>query len=206
MQKIEDIPHLGGTLCLDFANTVEPRNSAEQLDLFQERDDVLRWASVTGIVVHPGSKPTRRPSQLSAAAAAEELARARALREAVYAAAAAAAREERPDARALATIQGAFAQAMARSELASLDGEYGWRSSAGGVDLVLDAVAKDAVDLLLSPGRLRIKECGDDENGCGWLFVDTTKSGTRRWCSMAVCGTRAKVERHRARQTQPVTI
>jgi predicted RNA-binding Zn ribbon-like protein len=202
MQKIEDLPHLGGTLCLDFANTVEPRNSAEQLDLFRERDDVLRWASVAGIAEHPGTTRTGRTSQLAAAAAAEELARARALREAVYAAASALARRQQPDAPALATIQSAFAQAMARSELADIDGEYGWRSSARGVDLVLDAVARDAVDLLLSPGRLRIKECGDDENGCGWLFVDATKSGTRRWCSMAVCGTRAKVGRHRARRAR----
>jgi predicted RNA-binding Zn ribbon-like protein len=196
MQKIEDVPHLGGTLCLDFVNTVEPRNAAEQIDLLQERDDVLRWGAVAGILERPARRKARA-SQLSEAEAAEELARARALREAVYAAGSAAAHGGRPGSRALAAIQAAFAQAMARSELTDLDGEYGWRSSADGVDLVLDAVAKDAVDLLLSPSRTRIKECG----GCGWLFVDATKSGTRRWCSMAVCGTRAKVGRHRARRS-----
>jgi len=200
MQAIEDVPHLGGTLCLDFANTVEPRNRAEQIDLFQDRDDVLRWGAVAGIVERPGSRRKARASQLSEAEAAQELARARALREAVYEAASAVARGERPDRPALTAIQAAFAQAMARSELTDEGGEYGWRSSADGVDLVLDAVAKDAVDLLLSPGRARIKECGDGENGCGWLFVDATKSGTRRWCSMAVCGTRAKVTRHRTRR------
>src|SRR3954452_8007533 len=162
MQAIEDVPHLGGTLCLDFANTVEPRNRAEQIDLFQERDDVLRWGAVAGIVERPGRRKTGA-TQLSAAAAAEELARARALREAVYEAGSAVAQGGEPDPHALAAIQGAFAQAMARSQLTNIEGEYGWRSSAEGVDLVLDAVAKDAVDLLLSRARSRIKACG----GCG---------------------------------------
>src|SRR5436190_11273807 len=152
MQAIEDVPHLGGTLCLDFANTVEPRNVAEQIDLFQDRDDVLRWGAVAGIVERPG-RGKAPASQLSAAEAAEELARARALREAIYEAGSAFAQGAPPDSHALAAIQRAFAQAMARSRLTSVEGEYGWRSSAEGVALVLDAVAKDAIDLLLSPAR-----------------------------------------------------
>lgn len=35
---------------------------------------------------------------------------------------------------------------------------------------------------------------------CGWLFLDTSKSGRRRWCAMSTCGTVAKVRSFRARQ------
>jgi len=38
--------------------------------------------------------------------------------------------------------------------------------------------------------------CADDS--CAWLFLDATRSGTRRWCDMKGCGNRNKVRRFRA--------
>jgi predicted RNA-binding Zn ribbon-like protein len=43
-----------------------------------------------------------------------------------------------------------------------------------------------------------VKEC--DGHDCGWLFLDTSKAGRRRWCSMDVCGNRAKAQRYRRRR------
>jgi predicted RNA-binding Zn ribbon-like protein len=65
-------------------------------------------------------------------------------------------------------------------------------------ELPLWRVALSARELLLAlpPGRLRI--CAGDE--CGWLFLDSSKAGRRRWCSMADCGNRAKARRHYARR------
>jgi len=40
----------------------------------------------------------------------------------------------------------------------------------------------------------RLRECQDDD--CGWLFLDGTKNGSRRWCSSADCGNRARAKRH----------
>jgi predicted RNA-binding Zn ribbon-like protein len=52
---------------------------------------------------------------------------------------------------------------------------------------------------LLTKGRLeRLKRCPGP--GCGWLFLDHSKNGSRRWCAMATCGNRTKGRRHRARQ------
>jgi predicted RNA-binding Zn ribbon-like protein len=64
-----------------------------------------------------------------------------------------------------------------------------------GVEAILWPVLESARELLADPSR--IKECEGEE--CGWVFVDATKSGTRRWCSMASCGARAKMKRYRAR-------
>lgn len=59
-----------------------------------------------------------------------------------------------------------------------------------------------AVDYLklLDAAPDRIKRCGK----CILHFCDTTKNGTRRWCSMAICGNRAKAARHyeRTRATE----
>ena len=43
-----------------------------------------------------------------------------------------------------------------------------------------------------------IRECDGDT--CGWLFLDTTRNHSRRWCDMRGCGNRAKVRRHRQKQ------
>jgi predicted RNA-binding Zn ribbon-like protein len=42
-----------------------------------------------------------------------------------------------------------------------------------------------------------VRECANDK--CLWLFLDDSKNGTRRWCSMSACGNRAKAHRHYAR-------
>lgn len=51
-------------------------------------------------------------------------------------------------------------------------------------------LALSAEALLLS-GRLpRVKAC----DNCGWLFLDTSKNGARRWCNMQTCGSQIKAK------------
>jgi hypothetical protein len=53
--------------------------------------------------------------------------------------------------------------------------------------------AANLLDLLdASPDR--VKHCENPD--CVLWFFDTTRNGTRRWCSMAVCGNRMKARRH----------
>jgi predicted RNA-binding Zn ribbon-like protein len=58
----------------------------------------------------------------------------------------------------------------------------------------LATIAREAVAVF---GAARVRECGADD--CSMIYVDTSRSGTRRWCSMQRCGNRAKVRAHRAR-------
>ncbi len=67
-----------------------------------------------------------------------------------------------------------------------------------GIEGLLALIAQSAADLLLSPAAERVKICPGDR--CNWLFLDESPSGRRRWCSMAVCGNRAKAKRHYAQQ------
>ena len=50
-----------------------------------------------------------------------------------------------------------------------------------------------AAELLASDSRTQIHECADE--GCGWLFLDTSRNRRRRWCTMESCGNRAKARR-----------
>jgi hypothetical protein len=40
----------------------------------------------------------------------------------------------------------------------------------------------------------RVRRCANPE--CGWLFLDDSRAGKRRWCSMSSCGNRARARRH----------
>jgi predicted RNA-binding Zn ribbon-like protein len=81
---------------------------------------------------------------------------------------------------------------------ASEDGTFSWRLRPRNVlRLPLLAVADAAATLLAEPGRASaVHACPG--RGCGWLFLDP--KGRRRWCSMAVCGNRAKARKHAARR------
>ncbi|MGO4592859.1 CGNR zinc finger domain-containing protein [Leifsonia sp. 2TAF2] len=61
----------------------------------------------------------------------------------------------------------------------------------------LGTIARDAVRLFGPDVDGRIRECSAED--CRLVYLDTSRSGTRRWCSMQRCGNRAKVRAHRAR-------
>ena len=65
---------------------------------------------------------------------------------------------------------------------------------------LLAPVLWSAGDLLTGARRARVRQCANPR--CLWLFLDDSKSGNRRWCSMASCGNRAKAHRHYARLRQ----
>lgn len=59
----------------------------------------------------------------------------------------------------------------------------------------LELVAMSATVLLADPREMaRLKICPG--NNCGWMFIDETKNGRRTWCTMDLCGNRAKAARH----------
>jgi predicted RNA-binding Zn ribbon-like protein len=61
----------------------------------------------------------------------------------------------------------------------------------------LSTIARDAVRLFGPEAGGRIRECSAED--CAYVYLDTSRSGNRRWCSMQRCGNRAKVRAHRAR-------
>lgn len=60
----------------------------------------------------------------------------------------------------------------------------------------LSALARDAIGLFTGPLRERVRTCAAED--CELLFVDASRPGRRRWCSMNRCGSRAKMRRYRA--------
>jgi predicted RNA-binding Zn ribbon-like protein len=168
-------------LCIDFANTRFWRGSPSPTERLATPADLRAWCREAGL-------PDVAWSEAG-------LAEALALREAVYRLFAAAA----PAVADLARLNRALAAAPARACLACVDGRYAW--DVGALDRApLAPVAWSAADLLVGPLRARVRLCANEK--CRWLFLDESKSGNRRWCSMSACGNRAKAHRHYARQKE----
>jgi len=64
--------------------------------------------------------------------------------------------------------------------------------------LPLYLILQDCQELLTSDDLNRLRICAAEE--CGWLFIDRSKNGTRRWCDMADCGNLDKQRRHYRRK------
>jgi predicted RNA-binding Zn ribbon-like protein len=101
-----------------------------------------------------------------------------------------------PDPAALTTVHAAWTEAMTHAAPAVDGGGVAWTWAPDSPRSVLRELAWASLDLLSTAPIARIKLCP----ACGFAFLDTTKNGTRRWCSMAECGTREKARRYVAKR------
>jgi predicted RNA-binding Zn ribbon-like protein len=175
----------GGLYCLNFINTIDHRHHPPKYDLLPDRKTVLEWGRAQG--THPRLRRTpARPS----GRAMERVRRVRAVILRILAPLAHSGVPSRAD---LAALNGLLREGGARRELAFVGGRYRLACpSDDPVDRILCEAVHSAADLLLSNRQDRIRECPE----CGWMFFDSSRNGSRRWCMMSVCGNRAKARRH----------
>jgi predicted RNA-binding Zn ribbon-like protein len=196
----DQIDLVSGWLCLDFANTVEPRWGPAERDHLHRYGDLVAWAHHAGALdddAHAGEllrASTERPAPARA-----HFSRAIELREAVYEVFAAVARDETPPAAHLAVVQRWYAAAARNATIVATGAGFTWVWPRADLDRPLYAVARSALEMLMTGPLERLKMCPTDV-GCGWLFVDTTKNRSRRWCSMHTCGAEVKIKRQTARR------
>ena len=187
---------LGGATCLDFANSVDwASDGAERpphTDVLNAPEHLAAWGRRLGTVA-PGT---------TLLVTGRELAAARMLRRAIHSLFAAIATGTPPDADMLARLVRDHQEATAAAHLAAPDGHWQLDWPADDPRRVRFAAAASAIDLLRDQARLaRVRMCPG--NNCGWLFLDA--SGRRHWCSMEVCGSRAKMRRLYQRQRRSPT-
>jgi predicted RNA-binding Zn ribbon-like protein len=190
-----------GWLGLDFANTVSWHASDHPQEHLSTFADLVAWAERIRLLGPAAAQALLAQASQRPAEAEAVLAGAVELREAVYRLFVAVSRGQPGDPADLALLNAAYSAGAGRAYLAPQDGHYCLRWPAGAValDQVLWPVAHAAASLLAQTDVLeRVGVCAD-ETGCGWLFVDTSKNRSRRWCSMGDCGNRAKARRYSAR-------
>lgn len=197
---------ISGRPSLDFVNTVGGREpgaeGAADAAVLRERlgsyDDLLRWAGFASLVTGEDLERLRRLAAEDQRRAAAVYARALGFREALYRIGAAVAAGGRPAAGDLSWLDQEWHEARDAQRLAAQPGgvAVAWREEPR-LDRPLWPLALDAVDLFTGDRLARLKQCPGEE--CGWLFLDTSRNGSRQWCDMKDCGNLAKVRRFRER-------
>jgi predicted RNA-binding Zn ribbon-like protein len=185
----------GGQLAIDFTNTVGNRGSGqdEHLNTF---GDIVAWAEARQIISRSTAAALRHAAGADPTSARRAWRSALAFREALYSVIAAASSGRRARPADLAIVNQQVAETFDGAVLAPAGERFSLETPAQEwLDPVLRPVVRAAVDLLTSDSLSRVRQCADDS--CAWLFLDTTRSGTRRWCDMRVCGNRNKVRRFR---------
>jgi predicted RNA-binding Zn ribbon-like protein len=200
---------LGGRLALDFVNTVEPRTGSGQRDFLPDYAALAAWMAHSGGVTADEARRLGSAASADAIRAAAVWRRAIDLREALYRIVLAVAEGHRPAPRDLAALSRAFSRAQRHAMLTADGTEIRWSwDSPADLERPLWEMAKSAIEILTTDDASRLGVCRHGIDGCGWVYLDATKNGSRRWCGMPDCGTRAKARRlterrRQARASQP---
>jgi predicted RNA-binding Zn ribbon-like protein len=163
--------------------------------------ELVTWAAHAGLITTEQREHLVAQADSNPRAAIVVSRHARQLREAIYQIFAAVAHGETPPPQALRLIHRNYIVALRNGQLRPLDDRIDWWwPERGPLHQVLWQIARSAADLLLSGQLSRVRQCPGDNGQCGWLFIDSTKNATRRWCSMRTCGGQIKSQRQAARR------
>lgn len=197
-KSVETIRLLGGHPALDFVNTVDSRRDRWGPDSLVTYGDALRWAVRTGVIEPVLERQLSRLAADDGAGAREALGRLKEAREAFYEVFLATAEARSPATRAVAVLVHFASTAAGERRLLFLAEKFVWTWRDEGLDAILHRLSLAAADLLVeAPERRRIGACPGRH--CGWLFLDTSPTARRRWCSAQGCGTSERVRRFRAK-------
>jgi predicted RNA-binding Zn ribbon-like protein len=184
-----DFPLLGNAAWVDFLNTEPAQPGGGRADLLGEPNAFVRWARAAGLLTRsdpfqPDQSGFKEALEFRAALrdAAESLAVGLPLPKVV-----------------IAAVNERLARGPIVSQLVEKHG--GWEikpySTTSSTAVLLGRLAADFAHTLTSGRADRLRQC--EHPNCVMMFIDTSKNGRRRWCSMDTCGNREKAAGHRAR-------
>jgi predicted RNA-binding Zn ribbon-like protein len=188
-----EILYVAGDPALDLINTVDWTSRGLEEERISSYDRLTRWAEGAGVIGPAAGRRLRRLVAERPRTAAAAVEYARQARDTLHDLFGAIARRESPGA-ALPRFNQLLAQAMERLEVAP-DFGWRWRGQESDPRSVIWPVVWSAAQLLRSSELGNVRVCDGDE--CGWMYVDRSRNGLRRWCQMRTCGTREKTRRRR---------
>lgn len=198
-EEIVNMNRVGGKLCLDFVNTVNWRGRQEKGEYLNDYGDLLVWSRHVGVLSEAEYQALETAS-LNNREAEKVYRRAIAYRETIYRAFSSMASGGEPNQSDIQRINEEISRASPHRKLIKTGEGYSLGFDDGpSLDRMLWPISSSVTALLTSSEPNRIKRCGSEE--CGWLFYDTSKNRSRKWCDMKECGNRMKAKRHYSRAT-----
>ncbi len=188
---------LGGNICLDFINTRDYFHCNPCTDSLTDYAKLIAWCWQSGLITEIDGERLIADADTQRSAAAAALEAALVLRDALYRILTAKIMGDSPVPPDLVLMNHALVgrRRIIQQDAAGFD--WTWTQP---VDLphVIAPIAFEAALLLTSDQLQRVRQCPN----CGWLFVDTSRNHSRRWCSMDICGSQVKSRRQYQRRKQ----
>lgn len=190
----------GGLLCLDFANTVDDRTEVHPQELLMSFKDLVSWSQQAQVLTEQEAQQLLEKAAKHPSEATRVLKRAVEVREAIFRIFKAVAEDESPEDEDLVALSAKVAEAQKHAQI--VPGTNGfrweWACELDDLDCMVWPVVRSAADFLTSDDLDTVRVCASDS--CNWLFIDTSKNHSRRWCNMKSCGNREKARRFYTRK------
>ena len=200
--KIDNITVCGGSLCIDFINTVRNRTTLPLEDYLSDFNDLLYWSKRLSVIDAAAYKKielnainNKRKADLFFKGALD-------FRELLYKIFCGICKGKKIPAADLEEYNKILSAYFPFIQLKRSGFNFveDWNFEQDSLMYILAPVVNDSYELLLTDKLKRIGECPK----CRWLFLDTTKNGKRRWCTMKTCGSSVKALEwyHRQKKNQ----
>ncbi|MBI1278993.1 MAG: hypothetical protein GC179_12765 [Anaerolineaceae bacterium] len=202
-QTVETLGLLQERLCLDFVNTSDEHPSQPNADYLTSYAHLLEWSVYSKTISQEQAKQLHQLAGQYPEKADEALRFAISVRETLFSVLDAAAENRQPDMTAMQAFNGILARAMSHLHMTPTSDNFCWTCVLDENDLetMIWPVVWSTAELMTSHDLHYLRECASDD--CEWLFLDTSKNHSRRWCSMTSCGNRSKARTHYQRARKP---
>jgi len=192
--------YVGGDPALDFVNTVDWTSRGPERDRLFSFERLLEWAEGAGILTRRSAAALRakaRADPRHAIAAHRNAITTRHILWKLFSGIA----QGRPTAADREDFNRLLARALPHLRVTPAGPQHGggrrlelgWDQLGESLDSVLWPVLWAAASLIVSEEIDQIRICGSID--CGWIYVDRSRNGLRRWCQMETCGTLEKNRR-----------
>lgn len=182
---------VGGRVSLDFINTISWPDTDRVHDWFDRPANVIDWAIAVEFIDRAAGRYLAHQAAADARAATRALGQIRVQRATVCRVLSPLAHGETPAPETVERLNAALAGICGSRVIDPTTLERVWKTPRR-LDEVTRPVIADAAEVLSGTDRTRLGQCPS----CGWLFYDTTRNRSRRWCDMADCGSRDKALRY----------
>ncbi len=216
----EPFRFVGGHIAADYVNTVNWESGGLDRDRLGDYERVVRWCEEACVIDSATSAKLRSAAKARRADANKAYRAARLLRDVLHTLLEAVANgtlHKVSGRRALADFNAQLSAALpdiqlggvakrrenaGSAEQSSDEGAlaWTWTGTESRLDAILSPVIWNTAQLLTSPDAARVRMC--ESSDCGWIYVDRSRNGLRRWCEMQTCGTLEKSRRRAARQLE----
>nr|WP_295934926.1 CGNR zinc finger domain-containing protein [uncultured Dyadobacter sp.] len=200
MRTLENLQLQGGCLVFDFTNTVNTRKPVPEYEYLQTYDDFLEWSAKAGALTGHRFRVLKERASLEQASALAALGQVIAVRENLYRLFTAIASGNVPEAAVVSAFNERLSLTFQKINVGfgTAGAEVCFKDDEIALDEPLNLVIQSAFEVLTRQDFSRLRACPR----CGWLFLDTSKNGKRKWCDMNVCGSREKALEYYYRKTK----